>query len=210
GQPVRDEEVQVERPNGTRTAVLVNVDPLLDSNGKMVGVINCIQDVTKRKGMLEAISRNQQELRQQEERWAATYDHAAIGIVEVDAEGRFLRVNEAICAMTGWSREDLLGRKLFARTHPDDHDVDANLYRRQVAGDLSFYSVERRFLGKDGVAIWCSVRSSTVRDANGKFLYSVRVVQDITERREADERQKVLIDELNHRVKNTLATVQSL
>jgi two-component sensor histidine kinase len=54
------------------------------------------------------------------------------------------------------------------------------------------------------------VRSSTVRDAGGHFLYGVRVVQDVTERKEAEERQKLLIDELNHRVKNTLATVQSL
>jgi two-component sensor histidine kinase len=54
------------------------------------------------------------------------------------------------------------------------------------------------------------VRSSTVRDDDGKFLYGVRVVQDITERKEAEERQKLLVDELNHRVKNTLATVQSL
>ena len=58
--------------------------------------------------------------------------------------------------------------------------------------------------------IWCSIRSSTVRDAAGRFLYGVRVVQDITARKEAEERQKLLIDELNHRVKNTLATVQSL
>jgi two-component sensor histidine kinase len=54
------------------------------------------------------------------------------------------------------------------------------------------------------------VRSSTVRDQDGKFLYGVRVVQDVTERKEAEERQKLLVDELNHRVKNTLATVQSL
>ena len=63
---------------------------------------------------------------------------------------------------------------------------------------------------KDGRTIWIAVRSSTVRDAEGRFLYGVRVVQDITERKASEERQKVLIDELNHRVKNTLATVQSL
>ena len=54
------------------------------------------------------------------------------------------------------------------------------------------------------------MRSSTVRDGDRRLLYGVRVVQDITERKEAEERQKLLIDEFNHRVKNTLATVQSL
>jgi PAS domain S-box-containing protein len=210
GQAVRDEEVVVERPDGSRIAVLLNIDPLLDAHGKMIGVINCIQDVTERKRMYEALTRSQQDLRQQEERWNATYEHAAIGIVEVDAEGRFLRVNKAICSITGLSREELLGWRLFARTHPDDRDPDEELYRRQVRGELGFYSIEKRFLRKDGRMIWCAVRSSTVRDAHGNFLYGVRVVQDITERKEAEERQKLLIDELNHRVKNTLATVQSL
>ena len=63
---------------------------------------------------------------------------------------------------------------------------------------------------KDGRVIWMSVRSSPVRDADGHLLYLVRVVQDITERKAAEQRQRLLIDELNHRVKNTLATVQSL
>jgi PAS domain S-box-containing protein len=210
GQPARDEEVLVERPDGSRIAVLVNIDPLYDARGKMVGVINCLQDITERKRMYEALTRSQQDLRQQEERWNATYEHAAIGIVEVDADGRFLRVNETICSITGLSREELLGWRLFVRTHPDDRDSDEELYRRQVRGELGFYSIEKRFLRKDGRSIWCAVRSSTVRDANGNFLYGVRVVQDITERKEAEERQKLLIDELNHRVKNTLATVQSL
>jgi two-component sensor histidine kinase len=108
------------------------------------------------------------------------------------------------------SRDELIGWKLFGRTHPDDRDVDEELYKRQVAGDIGFYSIEKRFVRKDGRVIWIAVRSSTVRDNAGHFLYGVRVVQDVTERKEAEERQKLLIDELNHRVKNTLATVQSL
>jgi PAS domain S-box-containing protein len=207
---IRDEEVTVERADGKLLAVLVNIDPLVNAQGKLVGAISCFQDITERKRMMQALDRSQHDLRQQEERWSATYEHAAIGIVELDAEGRFLRVNETICSITGLSREELLGWQLFGRTHPDDRDVDEDLYRRQVAGDLGFYSIEKRFVRKDGRVIWIAVRSSTVRDAGGHFQYGVRVVQDITDRKEAEERQKLLIDELNHRVKNTLATVQSL
>jgi PAS domain S-box-containing protein len=210
GVAVRDEEVIVERVDGSRISVLVNTDPLIDGNGKMLGVINCIQDITEQRRTLEALNQSQQDLRQQEQRWAATYEHAAIGIVEIDADGRFLRVNEAICGITGLSREQLLGWRLFNRTHPDDRDMDVEFYRRQVAGEIGFYSLEKRFVRPDGRVIWCSIRSQTVRDADGNFLYGVRVVQDVTERKEAEERQKRLIDELNHRVKNTLATVQSL
>jgi PAS domain S-box-containing protein len=210
GQPRRDEEVVVDQPDGSRIVVLVNIDPLFDAGGEMVGVVNCFQDVTERNRVLEALEQSRQDLRQQEQRWNATYEHAAIGIVEIDAEGRFLRVNESICDITGLTREELLGWRLFARTHPDDRDVDEDLYRRQVKGEIGFYSIEKRFLRKDGRTIWCSIRSSTVRDSEGTFLYGVRVVQDITARKEADDRQKLLMDELNHRVKNTLATVQSL
>jgi PAS domain S-box-containing protein len=210
GQAIRDEEVTVERTDGKKIAVLLNIDPLFNAQGKLVGAINCFQDVTERRRMTDAIDRSRHDLREQEERWAATYEHAAIGIVELDAEGRFIRVNEAICSIVGGTREELLSWKLQGRTHPDDRDVDDELYRRQVAGDIGFYSIEKRFIRRDGRTIWMGVRSSTVRDSTGHFLYGVRVVQDITERKEAEERQKLLIDELNHRVKNTLATVQSL
>ena len=210
GQAIRNEEVTVHRVNKPPVVVLLNIDPLFDTKGRLIGVINCFQDITERQRMVEALARSQQELREQEERWRATYEHAAIGIVEIDAEGRFLRVNEAICSIVGGTREELLGWKLFGRTHPDDRDVDGELYRKQVAGEIGFYSIEKRLNRRDGRTIWMGVRSSTVRDPSGKFLYGVRIVQDITERKEAEARQKLLIDELNHRVKNTLATVQSL
>jgi PAS domain S-box-containing protein len=210
GQPIRNEEVTVQRINKPDVVVLLNIDPLFDAKGRLIGVINCFQDITERQRMVEALAKSQLELREQEERWRATYEHVAIGIVEIDAEGRFLRVNEAICSIVGGTREELLGWKLFGRTHPDDRDVDGELYRKQVSGEIGFYSIEKRFIRRDGRMIWMGVRSSTVRDPSGKFLYGVRVVQDITERKEAEARQKLLIDELNHRVKNTLATVQSL
>lgn len=213
GQPRRDEEVVVHQPNGNRRTAILNIEPLLDSRGQIVGVVNVFQDITERNRVLKALEQSQQDLRQQQERWSATYEHAAIGIVEIDAEGRFLRVNESICDITGLTREELLGWQLFSptsRTHPEDRDADEKLYRRQVRGEIEFYSIEKRFIRRDGRTIWCSIRSSTVRDPAGQFLYGVRVVQDITARKEADERQKLLMDELNHRVKNTLATVQSL
>src|SRR5215210_1142151 len=210
GRPVRDEEVLVERADGSRVAVLINIDPLRDSRGHMVGAVNCFQDISDSKRIYAALDQSQRVLREQEQRLAATYEHAAIGIVEVDANGTFLRVNEAICVITGMSKDELVGWSLSGRTHPDHRIEDEELFRRQVAGELGMYSIEKRFVRKDGRVIWIAVRSSSVRDADNNFLYGVRVVQDITEHKAAEERQKILIDELNHRVKNTLATVQSL
>ena len=210
GTPLRDAEVQVVRMDGRRVFVSVNIDPLHDAQGKLVGAVNCFLDITERHHINAALEASRLRAREQEQRLAATYEHAAIGISEVAPDGRFLRVNEAITAITGFSRAHLLANRLYTHTHPDDADADRDAFRKQVAGTLDFYSVEKRFVRKDGRVIWISVSSSPVRDESGRLLYLVRVVQDITERKAAEQRAKLLIDELNHRVKNTLATVQSL
>ena len=210
GAPVRDAERIIERADGSRAIVSINVDPLRDAKGNVVGAVNCFLDITERKRMDDELKHSRQLALEQEQRLAATYEHAAIGISEVAPDGSFLRVNEAICAITGYSRDELLASKMFRHTHPEDVDPDREGYRKQVAGELDFYSVEKRFIRKDGRVIWLSVRSSPVWADETHLLYVVRVVQDITERKAAERRAKLLIDELNHRVKNTLATVQSL
>lgn len=210
GAPVRDVELLVERPDGTRVVVSVNIDPLRNQKGELVGAVNCFLDISERRRITAALEESRQRTREQEQRWAATYEHAAIGISEVAPDGRFLRVNEAIAAITGYNRQELLANRLFTHTHPEDANPDREAFRKQVAGTLDFYSIDKRFIRGDGRVIWMSVRSSPVRDEKGRLLYLVRVVQDITERKAAEQRAKLLIDELNHRVKNTLATVQSL
>jgi PAS domain S-box-containing protein len=145
-----------------------------------------------------------------EARLRATQDNAAVGIAEVDREGRFISVNEARCRLTGHTRDELIGLHFGHATDPAVLEQDLELFSRQVAGERDAYTTDSKFRRKDGSRGWARVTSTAVRDAAGAFLYAVRVVEDITERREADRRQKLLIDELNHRVKNTLATVQSL
>lgn len=210
GLPVRDVERRVERPDGSQIVVAVNIEPLRDARGELVGAVHCMIDVGDRERMTTALEDSRRHAREQEQRLAATYEHAAIAIAEVTPEGRFVRVNEALCSITGRSREELMGGQLFRFTHDDDVDADRQAFRKQVAGELQFYSMEKRFRRPDGRVIWMSVYSSPVRGPDGALLYLVRVVQDITERKQAELRQKLLVDELNHRVKNTLATVQSL
>ena len=149
-------------------------------------------------------------LRASEARLRATHDNAAVGIAEVDRDGRFISVNEARCKLTGHTREELIGQHFAHVTQGDSLDQDLELFARQVAGELDTYTTESQFTRKDGSHGWARITSTALRDASGRFLHAVRVVEDITERRAADRRQRLLIDELNHRVKNTLATVQSL
>ncbi|SFQ07351.1 PAS domain S-box-containing protein [Mesorhizobium sp. NFR06] len=125
-------------------------------------------------------------LREQEQRLALTYHSAGVGIVEADAEGRLLRVNGHLCSLLGFTQEELVGRSVFDLTFPPDADADRAQYRQQVAGKLDSYTIEKRFVRKDGTLFWAIVASSSVRDSRGQFRYAVRVQHDISERKEIE------------------------
>src|SRR4051812_29939524 len=129
----------------------------------------------------------QEWLRARDERLAASWEHVGAGIVEVDAEGRLLRVNHKICELTGYSAAELLGRTIFQVTVPEDADADRTQFQRQLDGELDRYAVEKRITCKNGGYFWAEVASSCVRDAAGKFLYAVRVQHDITARKHAEQ-----------------------
>jgi PAS domain S-box-containing protein len=182
GKAVRDQEAWVERPDGSRVAALVNIDPILDGEGKVAGAINCFQDVTD-------LKQAQARMREQDHRLTATFEAALVGIAEIDAEGRRLRVNDAACAITGYSREELFRQTIFDAALPDESDNERTLFRRLVAGEIDRYEIEKRYPRPDTIA-WVSVMCSAVRDPVGKFLYAVRVFQDISERKRAEERMQ--------------------
>ena len=122
-----------------------------------------------------------------ERRLAATYEQAGIGIVEIDAAGNLLRVNGHLCNLLGREAEALLGRSVFDLTHPADAETDKAQYARQVAGEIDGYSLEKRFRRSDGSYLWASITSRSVKDAEGRFLYAVRVQQDISDRKKAED-----------------------
>ena len=117
----------------------------------------------------------------------ATYEHVGTGIAEIDQAGRILRVNQELCRLTGHSAPELVGRTIFQETLPEDVDADQVQFRRQLAGEIERYSIEKRIYRKNGGYLWAAVTSSSVRDAAGKFLYAVRVQHDITDRKRAEQ-----------------------
>ena len=174
GKAVHGAEAEVERPDGSRVWVMVHIDPIEDEDGRIAGAINCFHE-TARPSI------------EDERRIAATYEQAGIGIVELDAEGKLLRVNRHLCNLLGRPSEALVGRSVFDLTHPDDAQHDKAQYARQVAGEIDGYSLEKRFLRTDGSYIWASITSRSVKDSEGRFLYSVRVQQDISDRKRAED-----------------------
>jgi PAS domain S-box-containing protein len=119
--------------------------------------------------------------RDSEQRLAATYEAATIGIAEADEQGRLLRVNDALCKMLGRPRAQLLGRTFLEYTDGDDRREDAARYALQVRGEIEHYVIRKRATRPDGTGLYLDVHSSSVRSADGRFQYGVRVIQDVTE-----------------------------
>lgn len=126
--------------------------------------------------------------RESEERLAATYEAAPVGISEADAQGRLQRVNGALCRMLGCSRDQLLAMTFFDYTHEGDREEEARLYARQVAGEIESYSLRKRIVRSDGGTVYVNVHSSSVRDGAGNFLHGVRVVEDVTGAKRMEDR----------------------
>jgi PAS domain S-box-containing protein len=123
-----------------------------------------------------------------ERRLAKTYESVTVGIGETDENGRFLNVNPAFSAITGYSGEELTAMGFDQITHPEDRALDLSLYRDQVANRRESYSIDKRYCRKDGGEVFVEVLSSSVRSPDGAFLYGVRVVKDVTDRKRAEQR----------------------
>src|SRR5829696_1021341 len=137
-------------------------------------------DITDRK-------RAEEELRQSEERFRTAFDHAAIGMSLVALDGRFLRVNAALCDLTGYSEPELLTKTFQEITHPDDLEADLAQVDRLLAGEMRAFHMEKRYLRKDGEVIWIRLSCALVRDAQGAPLHLIGQLEDITERQRAEE-----------------------
>ena len=160
-------------------------------------------DITERKRAEEAAHDS-------ETRFAALFAQASAGLSETDLEGRFTAVNDRFCALIGWSREKLLaGMKIEEVTHPEDIARNLRLFRRAVETGEPF-EMEKRYVRPDGSSVWVLNAVTALRNSAGRPASVFAVTTDVTDRKRAEEHQQLLINELNHRVKNTLTTVQSI
>jgi diguanylate cyclase (GGDEF)-like protein/PAS domain S-box-containing protein len=131
-------------------------------------------------------------LRDSEARHASTFELAAIGISHVAANGRFIHVNRQLCEMLGYSRDELLCLTVKEISHPEDVDVtDANATALR-AGRIASFTVEKRYLRKDGVPIWVRITVAEKRDERGHAEYDISIVEDISEKKRAEERVRYL------------------
>lgn len=154
--------------------------------------------------------RHDEALRESERRFRATFENAAVGIAHVAPDGTMLRVNDRLCQIVGWSAEELTTRTFQGITHPDDLEPNLALLRRVLSGEIDQYAMEKRYCRKDGSVVWCNLTVSCVRKDDGAVDYFISVVEDITDRKRAEEQNRFLLREVNHRAKNLLAVVQAV
>src|SRR5437773_240595 len=131
-------------------------------------------------------TRAEQALRESQQRLQATYERAPIGIVESSPDGEYVGVNEEFCRFLGYSKDELLQRNIKDVTHKEDYPRDIKLHRQLIAGEIPFYEIEKRYIRKDRAIVWAEMLRSIVRDANGKPLYTIGTVHDITQHKKAE------------------------
>jgi PAS domain S-box-containing protein len=198
GRPVRGVEAIAERPDGTRVNFLPYPTPLRDESGRLTGAINLLMDITERHAnevhaaQLAAI--------------VATSDDA---IVSKTLEGRVTSWNAAATRLFGYSPEEMIGQSITRIIPPELQDEEGHILAQLRRGEhIDHYETVR--VAKDGRRIDVSLCVSPLRDKNGRVIGASKIARDITERKQAEMLQRLLVQELNHRVKNTLATIQAI
>jgi PAS domain S-box-containing protein len=112
------------------------------------------------------------------ERFRAVFEDAPVGIALVGTDGQMIDANRLLCDMLGWRRDELVGRRLNAIVHPEDHDVDADLAARVFNGEIPRYRVAKRYVTKEGAVLPVTLTSTVLRAPDGRPLYTVVFVEE--------------------------------
>jgi PAS domain S-box-containing protein len=185
---------------------------------KIASIHWLIRDVNERVQAEEALRKFSQELeirvqertqqlQESEERFRSAFDNAVAGIALVSLDGRWLKVNPALCQLLGYSEEEL--RKLDSQslTHKDDLEQLHHTIRQFLSGEMSSSQIEKRFLHRQGHSIWVISGMSLVQDEQGQPLYFVKQIQDISERRAMEQMKSEFISVVSHELRTPLASI---
>ncbi len=179
---VYDVEVPLRRTDGQVRWMRVCSTPRRLADGRILwdGIE---MDITDRKLAEYA-------LLQSEARFKSAFQNAAIGMALVSPEGKFLKVNAGVCSLLGYSEEELLTKTFQDLTYPDDLDSNLKYLRRLLAGEIETYKIEKRYFHKEGRIVWALLAVSLAKDVAGSPLYLISQLENITERKQAEEELK--------------------
>lgn len=182
-------EFRCQRRDNSIVWVFAQSVPEMNAEQVVIGYVGTLTDITQRKQWEEA-------LQESEKRFRSTFEQAAVGIAHADLIGRFIRVNQKLCDILGYSRQELLQLKFQQITYPDDLQSDLKKVRDLLAGRTENFSMEKRYLCKDGSVIWVEITVSFVRQANDSPKYFLCVIQDISGRKQVETQLQLRAQEL--------------
>ena len=185
--PLDQVETQRVHRDGHIVIVETSALPLTDASGNLVGYRGVSRDITRRKEMERALRENEAHIRD-------ILEHAPIGLATVSLEGHFLEVNQSLCKIVGYEKDEL--EKLTSQeiTHPKDIEPDFDNARRLLAGDIPFYKMEKRYIRKNGDSVWVQLTGSLLHDAEGEPLHFIAQVEDISERKQSEQRLRQALE----------------
>ncbi|MEF2554582.1 HWE histidine kinase domain-containing protein [Aurantimonas sp. A2-1-M11] len=191
-------------PDGSVRWHLMRAEVFMEPDGTPTKVVGILIDITDRKRAEEALAERERELR-------AALDAASLGTYTFDHKTRELKASARLKEIYCYPRDqELTLDDLRARYHPQDCDHISQLFSSAFDPAQHRFDMEFRLLLPGGTVRWVQGRGEYLRNAEGQPVLSRGIVSDVSDRKRWEEHQKLLVDELNHRVKNTLATVQSL
>lgn len=182
-------EGEYPRKDGGRVPVHMNVSLLPDVSGEPAQLLVLVTDMTQTRQAMEA-------LRDSEARFGVIFHQAITGITQADLNGRLTAANDYFCQMLGYTRTELLALSLQDITHPDDLAICEHEIRQLVQGGANFH-LEKRYLHKDGTALWVNTRVNAIRDAEGHVQSLVGMTVDITEQKRLSDAYERLARLLN-------------
>jgi len=198
GREVRGIEAFAERPDGTRVCFRPFPTSLRDAKGRLLGAINLLTDVT-----------DEHDTHLESERLAAIVVSSDDAIISKTLDGRITSWNAGATRIFGYDANEIIGQSILRIIPPELHGEEREILARLQRGErIDHYETAR--VAKDGRRVDVSLTVSPLRDRSGKVVGASKVGRDITERKRAEKLQRVLTDELSHRVKNTLATVHAI
>ena len=174
---------------------------LRDAAHQVIGILGIYEDITSSKEM-------ELRLLESEERFRTAFQNSAIGMALVGLDGRWIKVNNSLCQIVGYAEEELLGKTFQDITHPDDLQADLGFVTRLLAGKIDHYQMEKRYLHKDGQTIWIRLSVSLIRSAQGHPIHFVSQMEDVSERKQGEEKIRKLNAELETRVQERTQQLQ--
>jgi PAS domain S-box-containing protein len=182
-------ELNYKRKDGSLFPVEISSVVFKDASGEFRTTL-AFRDISERK-------KAEEDLRQSEERFRRIFEEGPIGLALVGKDYRFLKVNSSLCEMVGYTEQELHSLTFADITYPPDLQADFQLAEQLFNGEIPFYRMEKRYVRKNGELVWINLTGSVIRDAGGDVLYGLAMVEDISERKRAEEQlkeQAILLD----------------